>query len=238
MPTVSHLVQKYVRSLPHLEQFIGRDLVSFHRLARYLRPMIEGELEKEVDEGAIVMALSRLRNSMGERREHLQKTPAWEKIELSLRAGAVEIDLQKGPKTQEKVSKLPSMMEGAGDDIFSIVCGQYEITLITSAKYEEKFVRALSGEKILHIERNLSLLYLRFPQEALYLPGFIDRVLSELAWENINIFEVISTLTELVLAIRDEHAAKAYDVLRRQLNLKKAGAKPLSPGQTRTLFQK
>ena len=46
MPTVAHLVHKYIRSLPHLEQFIERDLVSFHRLARYLQPQIETELGK------------------------------------------------------------------------------------------------------------------------------------------------------------------------------------------------
>jgi hypothetical protein len=217
MPTVAHLVQKYVRSLPHLEQSIERDVVSFHRLARYLRAQIEAELGKEVDEGAIVMALSRLRDKMGERREKQQASPVWGQIQLSLREGAVEIDLLRGPKTEGATHRLRALMDGSPDDIFNIVSGQYEVTLIASAKYEKRFLDALKGEKVIHTERDLSFLYLRFPQEILYTPGFYTRVLSELAWEDINVFELVSTLNELILVLKSKDAARAYDLLRRQL---------------------
>jgi hypothetical protein len=221
MPTVSHLVQKYVRSLPHLEQFIERDLVSFHRLARALKPEISRELGKDVDDGAIVMALSRLRDRMGERKSAFENAPDWGKLQLSLRSGATEIDIAKSPRAHEKVQRLQGLMEGSADEIFSMVAGQYEYMVIVSAAYEEKFLAALKGEKILHIERNISLVYLRYPPEVLYLPGFYERVLSELAWENINVFEVVSTLTELILCIKEDEAARAYDVLRRALGKKK-----------------
>lgn len=217
MPTVAHLVSSYVRQAPHLEQFIERDLVSFHRLARYLRPRIEAELGREVEEGAIVMALSRLRDKMGERTRAQQQLPVWDKIQLSLREGVIEIDVQKGEKTEEITHKLRSLLDGSLDDIFNIVSGQYEITIITSAKYEKKFLKALEKEKVIHLERDLSLLYLRFPKEVLYMPGFFERVLSELAWENINVFELVSTLNELILVLKSKDAARAYDLLRIQL---------------------
>lgn len=223
MPTVAHLVLAYVRELPHLEQFIARDLVSFHRLARYLRPRLVSDLGHEVEEGAIVMALSRLRDRMGERRAEQEARPLWGKIQLSLREGAVEIDLRKGGKTEEATHRLRSLLDGSPDDIFNIVSGQYEITLIASAKYEARFLRALRDENVIHIERDLSFLYLRFPEEILYQPGFYERVLSELAWENINVFELVSTLNELVLVLKSKDAARAYDLLRRQL--KPAAAK-------------
>ncbi|MFH1095680.1 MAG: hypothetical protein V1728_05680 [Candidatus Micrarchaeota archaeon] len=223
MPTVAHIVQKQVRALPQLEQFIERDLVSFHRLARHLRPVIERELGKEVEEGAIVMALSRLREKLGERRDTMSSSHAWGEISLSLRSGVSEIDLAKGPDTEERVHKLQSLLGGRADDVFNIVSGQFEMTIIASAQYEGKFLSALKGEKVIHLERGLSMLYLRFPKEVLYQPGFIDRVLRELAWENINVFEIISTLTELILVLKDGQVAHAYDVLRLQLDLKKKG---------------
>ncbi|VVB56943.1 Uncharacterised protein [uncultured archaeon] len=221
MPTVAHLVGSYVRALPHLEQFIARDLVSFHRLARYLRPKLESELGKEVEEGAIVMALSRLRDKMGERQAEQQANPLWEKIQISLREGAVEIDLRKGAHTEEATHRLRRLLDGQPDDIFNIVSGQYEITLIASAKYEKKFLQALKDEQVIHIERDLSFLYLRFEQDVLYMPGFYERVLSELAWENINVFELVSTLNELVLVLKSKDAGRAYDLLRTRLRARK-----------------
>lgn len=222
MPTVAHLVQKYVRSLPHLEQFVERDLVSFHRLARYLIPKIEGELGHPVDEGALVMALSRLRGKMGERREEQKKAKGWGDIQLSLQSGAMEIDVQKSAGVQKKMVQMQELLARAkrDDQLFSIVQSQYEITIIASQKHEADFLRLLKGEKILHIERKLSLLYLRFPEDLLYQPGFFDRVLRELAWENINVYEIVSTLTELVLVLKEDDAGRAYDVLRATLRKK------------------
>ncbi len=222
MPTVAHIVQKQVRALPQLEQFIERDLVSFHRLARHLRPLIERELGKEVEEGAIVMALSRLREKLGERKAEQFKNPAWEKLRISLRDGAVEIDIQKTPSALAKAQSLQSLLKGGQQDIFSLVSGQYELTVITSAEYEKPFLSALKGEKILHVERDLSLIYLLFPSDVLYQPGFFDRILRELVWEDINVFELVSTLDELILAIRSEQAARAYDVLRTRLEIGKS----------------
>ncbi len=225
MPTVAHLVGSYVRELPHLEQFIQRDLVSFHRLARHLRPRLEAELGHEVEEGAVVMALSRLRDKMGERRAEQEGSPLWGKIRLSLREGAVEIDLQKTPGALAAAQQLQSLMKGGQDDIFSLVSGQYELTIITSSEYEKPFLAALRKEKLLHVERDLSLLYLQFPSELLYQPGFFDRTLSELAWENINVFELVSTLNEMILVLKSKDAARAYDLLRRKLKPAVAGKK-------------
>lgn len=217
MPTVAHLVQQQVRALPQLEQFIERDLVSFHRLARYLRPQLEAELGKEVEEGAIVMALSRLRSKMGERRSRQEAAPGWDAIQLSLREGVVEIDVRKTPSALAAAQKLQSLMKGGPADVFSFVSGQYELTIITSAEYEKPFLAALKKEKLLHTERDLSLLYLQFPSEVLYQPGFFDRVLRELAWENINVFEIISTLNELILVLKSKDASRAYELLRSRL---------------------
>lgn len=217
MPTVAHIVQKYVRSHPHLEQFIERDLVSFHRLARHMRKEVESELGKEVDEGAIVMALSRMREKMQQRKGEQMKESGWAKLQLSLRSGAMQIDLQKGKSTQGKLLELQKLASASPEDILSVTQSTHEITVISQEKYEDKIISALNGEKILNVEKGLSLLVLRFGEDVLYQPGFFDRVLRELAWENINIYEVVSTLTELIVVLKEDEAAKAYDVLRRGL---------------------
>ena len=214
MATVAHLVQKIIRQQPHLEDFIERDLVSFHRLARYLLPLIKAETDEEVNEGAVVMAISRLREKMVDKRGKEVAQPSWGTIEISMRGGVVEIDVPRNDATYGKIDRLRSMIESPQEDFFNVVQGQYEMTIIASKKYRERFLRELKGEKVLHVEEDLSLVYLRFPDEVLYTPGFFDRTLRELSWQNINVFELVSTLNELVIVVKENEASRAYEVLR------------------------
>jgi aspartokinase len=217
MPTVAHLVQKYVRSLPHLEQFIERDLVSFHRLARHLKPQIQKELGKEVEDSAIVMALSRMRDKLRDRSDEQIKNPGYSKMKISLQSGALQIDLKRGTKTGEKLREIQQIVKDGGE-ILSITQSMYEITIISEEKHEKQFLGILKGEKILNVEKNLSLLMLRFGDELLYQPGFLDRVLKELSWENINVYEIISTLTELIVVLKEDQAGAAYEVIRKSMH--------------------
>ena len=220
MPTIAHVVQKIVRSHPHLEQFMERDLVSFHRLARYLKPQIEAELAKEVDSGAIVMALSRLRDRMAIKRNEQMHTAGLGNLKASIRSDALQIDIRKGHKTNEKLQKVQKIASARPDEILSITQSVGEVTIITSSEFEKDFLLALKGEKILNVEKGLSLLVLKFGEEILYQPGFFDRVLRELSWESINIYEIVSTLTELIIVLKDEDAPKAYRTIRNKLKTK------------------
>lgn len=220
MATIAHIVAKIIREQPHLEDFIERDLVSFHRLARYLLPLIKAETNEEVNEGAVVMALSRLREKMVKRRGEQIGQPSWEKIEVSMRSGVVEIDLPRNEGAYGRLEKLRKMIDSPQEDFFNVVQGQYEMTIIASKKYKDGFLKALKGEKILHVEEDLSLIYLRFPEEVLYTPGFFDRALRELSWQNINVFELVSTLNELVLVVKESDASRAYEVLRQAFRKK------------------
>ncbi|MFA5107980.1 MAG: hypothetical protein WC492_00390 [Candidatus Micrarchaeia archaeon] len=220
MPTVAHVVQKYVRMHPHLEDFIERDIVSFHRLARVLRPDVETELGKEVEEGAIVMALSRMREKMADKGRERLKGVGLENLQISLRSDAMQIDLKKTGVLAQKLQKIQDIAQKSQEDILSITQSTHEVTIISQSKYEKKILEELKGEKILSKESGLSLLVLRFGEDVLYQPGFFDRVLRELSWENINIYEIVSTLTELIIVLKDEQAAKAYDVLRKKMKKK------------------
>jgi len=217
MATVAHLVQKYVREHPNLEIFMQKDLVSFHRLARYIKPAIEAEVGEEVQASSIVMALSRMREKMGVREEEGERNPGYKSLQISLRSDAMQIDIRKGAHTQRRLLELQKIAASSPEDVLSITQSQHEASIVLSQKHEAKALLALKGEKMLNVEKNLSLLFLRFGEDILYQPGFFDRVIRELSWEGINIFQVISTLTELIVVLKEEQASNAYEVLRRKL---------------------
>ena len=79
----------------------------------------------------------------------------------------------------------------------------------------EKVLKFLKDEKILTKESNLVALTMRFSDDFIHTPGVIFTTIRQLAWENINIFEIVSTLSELTLILRKKDSIKAYDALQR-----------------------
>ena len=48
-------------------------------------------------------------------------------------------------------------------------------------------------------------------------PGVIFTAIRKLAWEGINIYEIVSTMTELTFILNKEDSMKAYNVLQELL---------------------
>jgi len=54
---------------------------------------------------------------------------------------------------------------------------------------------------------------IRFDERMTETPGFIVYVLKELAWHNINVVEVVSTYTELIIVLEEKDLLKSYKVI-------------------------
>ena len=78
----------------------------------------------------------------------------------------------------------------------------------------EKLAKFLSGEKIFNKEQGLVALTIVFTSDDfLHTPGIIFNAVRKLAWDNINIYEIVSTMTELTFILNKKDSMKAYDVL-------------------------
>jgi aspartokinase len=56
-------------------------------------------------------------------------------------------------------------------------------------------------------------LTLTFTKDFLYTPGVLFNIIRNIAWDNINIFEIVSTYTELTFVIHKKDAMKGYNAL-------------------------
>ena len=61
---------------------------------------------------------------------------------------------------------------------------------------------------------NLSSVTLKLPEDNYKLSGLYYFILKRIAWENINIIEVISTTNEFTLIVEDENAAQTFNILK------------------------
>jgi aspartokinase len=210
MVTVSHVVRKMVSRKPFLQEAMYRGIISYGSLAKQLRAEIEEELDKEVKLFAIIMALRRY----AEKIKEFHKEIEFEfRSEVIMKTNLCDVCVLKSPRLMAELKNLYSIVDFDKGDTMNVSQGNYEISIVTNEKHKEKLLEHLKEEKILSVKENLVSLSLRFPGEFLETPGVIFEVVRNMAWENINIYEAISTHTEFTLVVGKKDSVRAYKIL-------------------------
>ncbi|MFC1769382.1 hypothetical protein ACFLZX_06495 [Nanoarchaeota archaeon] len=219
MVTISHIVKKIIQSRPFLEEALGNKIVSYGNLAEEITPMIEEELGKKVKHAAVAMSLRRYGDEIDKKNMSASKFPG--SSELIMKTSLLDVTVRRTPSLLTKLKSLYNLVDFEKGDTLNIILGNYEVSIVVSEKYKDKLLDILKGEKILSKEEGLVSLTITFSKDFLHTPGVIFTVIKRLAWENINIFEVVSTLTELTLILTKKDSFKAYHSLQNLLAEKK-----------------
>ena len=210
MVTISHVVQKIINDKIFLLEPMSRGIVAYGSLAEQLKPEIEEELGKEVKTHAIVMALRRYAESL--KLKH-QKINFDYSSEIILKTDMCDFAVLRSTSILNKLKSFYDVVDFEKGDILNIIHGRQEVSIVTNERYREKLLNLLTGEKILNIEKNLVSLTLTYSKNFLYSPGVIYNVIRNIAWENINIYEIVSTNTELTFILNKKDGVSGYKVL-------------------------
>ena len=212
MVTSSHLVKKYVSENPFLLEAMSKDLISYGNLAEQLKSDIEQELGKKVKESAIVMALRRYAEELHGFDKKIVKFKF--SGEIIMRTNIMDFNIIKSNNLLNKIKNLYSLVDFEKGDTLNIILGSNEVSIVTNEKYKDKFSNFLKGEKILNKEFDLVALTIVFGSKDFFdTPGILFTSTRKLAWEQINIYEIISTMTELSFILSKKDSMKAYNAL-------------------------
>ncbi len=212
MVTIRHLVKKIVSEQPFIEEGLGIGIISSANLAEQIIPNIEKELGKNVKQAAVVMALRRYAEEIS---KHRKKTKNFDYTgEIVIKTNLCDITIVKTTSLLAKLKMLHNLVNFERGDTLNVIIGNNEISVITNEKFMQKLVSFLSGEKILNKEQGLVSLTIIFTaDDFLHTPGIIFNAVRKLAWENINIYEIVSTMTELTFILNKRDSMKAYNIL-------------------------
>ena len=95
----------------------------------------------------------------------------------------------------------------------NINIGSHEVYLAVSKNYRDLVTELPKGQEVLHEMEDLVALSLVFTGDFLQTPGVVYEAVRRLAWEQINVIEIVSTMNELTFVIKREDSMKAFDVL-------------------------
>lgn|SRR3989338_4489891 len=212
MVTVSHIVKKIVSQNPFLQEAMSKGIISHGNLAEEIKREIEAELGKKVKEPAIIMALRR-------HEEELHGFDIKSKKfrfsgEILMRTNIIDFNILKSPSLLSKIKNIYNIVNFEKGDSLNVILGNNEVSIVINDKFEKKISEFLRREKIIHKENGLVSISIIFKAGGfISTPGVIFTAVRKLAWEQINIYEIVSTNTELTFILRKKDSMRAYEVL-------------------------
>lgn len=210
MVTISHLVNKIIDERVYIQESMNKNIISFSYLAEQIKPEIEEELGRKIKKHAIEMALRRYAEKLKQKHKDINFDYS---SDIIMKTQLCDFAVQRSPGLLEKIKKLYDIVEFQKEDILNIIQGSNEVSIVTNERYKEKVKKILKNEKILNIEEKLVSLTMTFSKDFLYTPGVIFNIIRNIAWDNINIYEIVSTNTELSFIIHKRDAVKGYKAL-------------------------
>jgi aspartokinase len=117
-----------------------------------------------------------------------------------------------------KLASLYSQVSVEKGDFLNITLGSHEVSIAVSEKYRDLVSELAEGEEVLNQMDDLVALSLVFTGEFLQTPGVVYEAVRRLAWEQINVIEIVSTMNELTFVIKREDSMRAFDVLQGLFN--------------------
>ncbi len=218
MTSIGKLTEEIISRSPFLREAMTDDLINISSLARKIRPEIEEITGKEVKEGAIVMAIKRMSPGLYHRLNIKITNIIGEIGDFLVRSNLEDKTFENTISLKSKLSELVQMVSEENDAFFTICRGVTETTIIYSQHLTEKVTHILNGERLKSHSVDLASITLKLPSVNKEVYGVYYYILKQLAWEGINIIEVVSTANEFSLIVKQECIDKAFKVL---MNLKR-----------------
>lgn len=214
MVSISHVVENIVKHRPYLSESLAAGIINVSSLARQLQPDVEKALCKEVNTGAIVMALNRLAPYL-QVREQVQLNKLLSNMgDIILRSNLCDYTFKNSSTLLDcHIEVLKKLVKN--DEIFyTLVQGVFETNLVISDMMEELIADCFKDESCLFRQSGLSSVTLKLPKGNSMQPGFYYTIMKELSWEGINLTEVISSTNEFTVVVDNSLIDKTFVVLK------------------------
>jgi len=213
MVTISHIVNKLVDERIYLHEALSHGIASYGSVAKHLKPEIEKEVGREVEHFAIVTALRRYAEKLTTRFNEVKFDANFS--EVNLKTNIIDINVLKTQDLFDKLKKFYDLINFEKGDILHVIYGRTHVAIVTNERYKEKILSLLQNQKIKKIEEDLVELSFTVGKERIEEPGVLFKLTRSLAWENINVIEIISVDLEVTFIINKKDANKAYNALER-----------------------
>lgn len=213
MLSIGKITEEIIGRSPFLREAMTDDLINISSLARKIKPEIEETLGKEVKEGAIVMAIKRMSPGLYHRLNLKITNIIGELGDFLVRSNLEDYTFENTESLRQKQSDLVQLVNSDSDVFYTICRGVTETTIIASSSISNKISNLLINERLKSHTMDLASITVKLPAVNSEVYGVYYYILKHLAWEGLNIVEVVSTANEFTIIVKQDHVDKAFKVL-------------------------
>jgi len=213
MITIAETVKEVIAQSPFLEEALADNLINVSSLARRIIPEIEARLNKKVKEGAIIMSINRLAPNYYYKINIGLKDFVSGLGDFTVRSDLMDYTFINTDNLRRKQGMLLRQLEDQKGIFYTVSQGVNETTIIISRSQETLMDELFKTEQLVNKKKELSTITMDLPVENTEISGFYYFILKNLAWEGINIMEVISTTNEFTIVVKDNDVNRAFSIL-------------------------
>jgi hypothetical protein len=213
MLSIGKITEEIIGRSPFLREAMTDDLINISSLARKIKPEIEEVLGKEVKEGAIVMAIKRMSPGLYHRLNLKITNIIGELGDFLVRSNLEDFTFENTESLRLKQADLVTLVNSDSDVFYTICRGVTETTIICSQNISSKIGNLLINERLKSHTADLASVTVKLPTVNSEVYGVYYYILKHLAWEGLNIVEVVSTANEFTIIVKQDHVDKAFKVL-------------------------
>lgn len=114
----------------------------------------------------------------------------------------------------DKQAELLRKLKGKKDTFFAFSQGVYETTIILSDSEQNDVDVIFNNESLVQATKGLSSITIKLPSENSDTSGIYYFILKKIAWEGINILDIISTTHEFTIIVNDDSVDRAFSILK------------------------
>lgn len=218
MLSIATKVERIVLESSFLTEGLRRGLINLSELARQLQPQLESDLWKPVGQAAVVMALRRVAERLPQQPSPSRAIALVRKTgELTTRTELTEYTFRHSDSIHECHRALLARAEPMRGAFVTVTRGVNEVMIICSRPLTPVVEQVFAGERLLARQDNLNAVTLHLSPDTSREPGIYHTILKQLAWDKINLVNMICTYTELTLLLEQDQTGAAFSVLSRMV---------------------
>jgi len=214
MPTIQKVVEDIVTRSPFLEESIFDGIINLSSLARTIRDDVSERTGKEVQVGAITMALKRVTPKFNPRINMKLRKLFDNTGDITVRSNLVYTTYLNSESLVKNQIELLKMLSEHRNVFYIFSQGIYETTVVVSASVIEATDHIFQDEQVVAKITNLSSVTIKLLQDGTDIPGVYYYMIKRISWQGINVIEVISTTNEHSYLVDDMDVEKTFSILK------------------------
>ena len=212
MKTIASCVQELLVARPFLEEALSREIINYSALAKDLNQPISDLLPFK--DGAIMMALRRYTPPTSKKNELYLKQIFKDLCDITVRSNLTDFTFYNSKTLIHNHSKVLAEIDADRQVFYAFTRGIHESNIIISSTKKNTIESIFEHETQIATQDQLSAISINLPKGNSKIVGLYYQIFKRLAWENVTLYEVVSTTNEFTILVEDHLIDKAFSVIK------------------------